>query len=98
MNTKKHLTNSGFSIIEVMLAVSLFVIFVSGMATVALRGMDNNRTAINLRLRVWRQSDRSETRIIHTLSIRQGPEWCAAEAACGLFREQTTYLRNILGC
>src|SRR3989339_798667 len=45
MNTKKHLTNSGFSIIEVMLAVSLFVIFVSGMATVALRGMDNNRTA-----------------------------------------------------
>ena len=35
----------GFSVVEVMLAVGLFMIFASGMVTVVLRGMDNNRVS-----------------------------------------------------
>lgn len=43
MNKTIPAARQGFSVVEVMLAVALFVIFASGMAIVVISGLDNNR-------------------------------------------------------
>ena len=40
---KMHATNQGFSVLEVILATALFVIFSGGIVAVVLQGLDSNR-------------------------------------------------------